>query len=318
MKGPAMAGNYDVELPTQKLPTPPKPVINALIASLENMEAMNVPAMMCIYGDQGTGKTFSLMEFIQGITAPGKRIIYVDSAAGWTSLNNKRSLMNRVKRMKFENMEQLIALAAAIRDKVPPFDTVGAVVLDEYSSMVKKDKTWIVKARSQQKEKNGEFKDPFQPAQPDYLASQIRSEDVLNAFLECDIHVGFTSHEKYDDKTLMTRPDFPPGASNDFQRLIHSVLRATVTLDKTTKVVKRRLQLQPIGNRVSVKNRIGGLGNFADDISEVIEAYKKWGVEDLQDSTTDTTLTQEEVEQITKDDDLLLLLNKDAESSDAN
>lgn len=315
-----MANNYDVDLPTQKLPTPSKKTIGALINSLEDMEAKSVPAMICIMGDQGTGKTLALIKFLQGITAPDKRIVYVDSAAGWTSLNNDRTLMSRVKRMRFENMEQLLALAAAIRDKVPPFDTVGAVMLDEYSSMVKKDKTWIVKARSQQKEEAGDFKDPFQPAQPDYLASQIRSEDVLNAFLDCDIHVGFTSHEKVDKDTYMTRPDFPPGAANDFQRLIHSVLRATVSLDKSSGKVTRRLQLQPIGNRVSVKNRIGGLGNFANDISEVIEAYKKWGVEEestLQDHTTDATLSKEEVAEIVNQDELLKLLNQN-ESTESN
>lgn len=308
-----MANEYDVDLPTQKLPTPSKKTVTALINSMEDLTAKTVPAMICIMGDQGTGKTLSIVRFMQAITPPDKRIIYVDSAAGWTTLNNDRAMMNRVKRMKFENLEQLLALAAAIRDGIPPFNTVGAVILDEYSSMIKKDRTWIVKARSQQKEEKGEFKDPFQPAQPDYFASQVRSEDVLNAFLECEIHVGFTSHEKVDKDTFMTRPDFAPGAANDFQRLIHSVLRATVTLDKTTKQPVRKLQLQPVGNRVSVKNRIGGLGNFANDIMEVAEAYKKWGVEDeeaLQSSTTATTLTEAEVKEVESADALLDLLSK--------
>jgi hypothetical protein len=178
--------------------------------------------------------------------------------------------------------------------------------------MIKKDKTWIVKARAKQKEDKGEFKDPFQPAQPDYLASQIRSEDVLNAFMETDtIHVGFLSHEKWDEKQMVTRPDFPPGAANDFQRLLHSVLRATVTLDKQTKQPVRQIQLQPIGNRVSVKNRIGGLGNFIKDISELTQAYREWGI---QPEEPDVTLSEAEVATVVEDNELLRLLNENKEN----
>lgn len=308
-----MGKEYDIEVPSQPLPKVSLKTKKALFDALQDPEDLEVPALMCIYGDQGTGKSVSMMRFMLGITDPNKKIIYVDSGLGFASFRNHEDIMKaqgekRWKRMKYENLEQLIALAGAIREGGGWTDHIGAVILDEYSSMIKKDKTWIVKARSQQKEDKGEFKDPFQPAQPDYLASQIRSEDVLNAFIEAEIHVGFLSHEKWDKEQITTRPDFPPGAANDFQRLIHSVLRAKVTLDKTTKKPVRELQLQPVGNRVSVKNRIGGLGNFANDIDEIIEAYKKWGIPKEQ---PDVTLTEEQVESIEKDDNLLQLLNKE-------
>jgi hypothetical protein len=137
------------------------------------------------------------------------------------------------------------------------------------------------------------------------LASQIRSEEVVSAFLSCGIHVGFVSHEKLDKDTLMIRPDFAPGAANDFQRLIHSVIRATVKVDKSGNVV-RQYQLQPVGNRVSVKNRIGGLGNFINKIEDLAEAYKNWGGTETPDNTQ---LTEEQNETIQKDDELLRLLN---------
>jgi hypothetical protein len=305
-----MAGEYDIEVPSQPLPKVTKKTKELLWAAMEDPTENPPPAYICIYGDQGTGKSVSMMTFMLDILPEGKRLIYIDSGKGWTSFQNHPDIMQALKdkrwrRMKYENLEQLIALAGAIREG-GPFSSIGAVILDEYSSMIKKDKTWIVKARAQQKEEKGEFKDPFQPAQPDYLASQIRSEDVLNSFMESDIHVGFLSHEKWDDKQMVTRPDFPPGAANDFQRLLHSVLRATVKLDKTTKQPIREIQLQPIGNRVSVKNRIGGLGNFISDISELTEAYRKWGI---QTKAPDVTLTEAEVETIQEDNDLLRLLN---------
>lgn len=309
-----VGNDYNVEIPTQALPKPVAKDIKALMASMVSMKdkkAAGVPLVTVVSGDQGTGKTTSTVKLIYNVVAPDKRIIYMDSAQGWSTLMNDPQFQtedfdNRVKWMQYENMEQQLILAAAIRDKVPPFDTIGGVILDEYSSMVKKDRTWIVKARSQQKEKKNEgFKDPFQPSQPDYLASQIRSEEVINAYLATGIHIGFTSHEKLDKDTLQIRPDFSPGAGNDLQRLVHSVLRASTKVDKSGNVT-RQLQLQPFG-RVSAKNRIGGMGNFASDIMEVVEAYKKWGI---QKEPVPTTLTKEEVEVIEKDDELLSLLNK--------
>ena len=306
-----MANDYDVEVPTQKLPSVPAKTKRALLDSTEDLENKEVPYQLCIFGDQGTGKTLAMMKLMQMITRPDKKILFIDSGNGWATLKSYPELMKRVKYSKFENIEQVLAWATALNEGGPGFDSIGAVVLDEYSSMVRKDRTWIVKARAKQKEEKGEFKDAFQPAQPDYLASQIRSEDILNAFVSSDIHVGFLSHEKLDKDTAMTRPDFTPGAANDLQRILHSVLRASVTLDKTTKQPIRKLQLQPIGNRVSCKNRVGGLGNFANDIEEVAKAYLNWGI---QPEDKDNTLSVEEVETIEKDDELLRLLNKDEDN----
>lgn len=306
-----MANDYDVEVPSQALPKVPSRTKKALLDSTEDLENKEVPYQLCIFGDQGTGKTLAMMKLMQDITPENKRILFIDSGNGWATLKSYPELMKRVKYSKYENLEQVLAWATALNEGGPGFDSIGAVILDEYSSMVRKDRTWIVKARSKQKEEKGEFKDPFQPAQPDYLASQIRSEDILNAFVSTDIHVGFLSHEKLDKDTMMIRPDFTPGAANDLQRILHSVLRASVTLDKTTKQPVRKLQLQPIGNRVSCKNRVGGLGNFADDISEVSKAYLTWGI---QPDDKDNTLTEAEVTAVEKDDELLRLLNKDEEN----
>ena len=307
-----MANDYDVEVPSQALPKVPARTKKALLDSTEDLSNKVVPYQLCIFGDQGTGKTLAMARLMQAITPANKKILYIDSGNGWATLKSYPELMKRVKYSKYENLEQVLAWATALNEGGPGFDSIGAVILDEYSSMIKKDKTWIVKARAKQKEDKEEFKDPFQPAQPDYLASQIRSEDVLNAFMETDtIHVGFLSHEKWDEKQMVTRPDFPPGAANDFQRLLHSVLRATVTLDKQTKQPVRQIQLQPIGNRVSVKNRIGGLGNFIKDIDELTQAYRKWGI---QPEEPDVTLSEAEVATVVEDNELLRLLNENKEN----
>ena len=88
-----------VELPTRPLPKPPARAINDILASMEDLDAKHVPALISIFGDQGTGKTVTAMKFMQAIVPPEKKIVYLDSANNWVSLMNHPELMKRVKRM---------------------------------------------------------------------------------------------------------------------------------------------------------------------------------------------------------------------------
>lgn len=291
-----------MELPSAPLPQVPKRAINDLLSSMEDLDKKHVPALVAISGDQGTGKTVAGMEFLQLITPPQKRIVYVDTAMNFATLNNHPKLRKRVKVMEYENMEQLLLLAQAIRTTPALKETIGAVQIDEYSSAVKADRKWIVRSRADQSKKEGKFKDPHHPSQADYLSSQIRSEEVVQAFLLSGVHVVFVTHEKTDERVII-RPDFPPGAANDFQRLIHGVYRATTEIKDGKQSWK--LQLQPTG-RISVKNRIGGLDIFAT-AKQVAEAYLEWGVIEGDDSN-DVTLTPAEAETIANEDKTLLSL----------
>lgn len=262
------------ELPTKPLPVPPAKAMSDLLASMVDMKAQHVPSMTGIYGDQGTGKTVTGMKFLQAITPPDKKIVYIDSAANWTSLQNHPELMERVKLMEYENMEQLTILARMLRISPELREKIGAVMLDEYSVMSGRDQAWIVKARSEQAKAEGKFKDPFQPTLPDYLGQKVRSGEVVNDFLVSKVHVMFIAHEKLDDLHVI-QPDFPEKTGKEWQRLLHGVYHATVDVQPNKEDVYK-LQLKPF-NRISAKNRIGGLGAFAT-IDEIAAAYKKWGI----------------------------------------
>src|SRR5215217_5848908 len=134
------------ELPTKPLPVPPAKAMSDLLASMVDMKAQHVPSMTGIYGDQGTGKTVTGMEFLQRIVPKHKKIVYVDSAANWTSLQNHPHLMERVKLMEYENMEQLQVLARMLRISEELREKIGGVMLDEYSVMSARDQAWIVRA----------------------------------------------------------------------------------------------------------------------------------------------------------------------------
>lgn len=272
-----------VELPTRPLPKPPPRAISDLLASMEDMESVDIPALISIFGDIGTGKTVSAMEFMQAIVPQDKKIVYVDSALNFATLKNKehKHLMRRTKKMAYENQEQLVLLANAIRSSPDLKSKIGGIVLDEYSTMSNLDQHWVITARAEQANKEGKYKDPFTAALPDYGAQKIRSAEVVNAFLMAGVHVVFVCHERYDDLKRIV-PDFPDKTSKEFSRLIHGVYHATVEVAGGQR--KYKLQLQPV-NRVSCKNRIGGLGDFAT-IQEVAEAYNTWGIDEESKPTT--------------------------------
>jgi len=281
------------ELPTRPLPVPPQKAINDIIASMTDMTAMHVPALIGIYGDQGTGKTVSGMKFLQSIVPPEKKILYIDSAANWTSLQNHPELMKRVKFMEYENIEQLQAVAAMLRVSPELREKIGGIVLDEYSVMSNRDQAWIVRSRSEQAKIEGKFKDPYQPTLPDYLGQKVRSGETVNMFLVSKVHCVFIAHEKTEKPTYVTMPDFPDKTGKEFQRLLHGVYYATVEVEKNKPDVFK-LQLKPF-NKISAKNRIGGLGSFAT-IDEIAEAYKNWGITEKLPEKEEPSSTEEENE----------------------
>lgn len=268
------------ELPTKPLPVPPQKAMSDLLASMVDMKAQHVPSMIGIYGDQGTGKTVAGMKYLQKIVPKHKKILYVDSAANWTSLMNHPELMERVKLMEYENMEQLQVLARMLRISDELREKIGGIMLDEYSVMSARDQAWIVRVRAEQVNEeyfNGKagakFKDPYQPTLPDYLGQKLRSGEVINDFLVSKTHTVFIAHEKLDDIKVI-QPDFPEKTGKEWQRLLHGVYHATYDVVDNKEVYP--MQLKPF-NRISAKNRIGGLGRFAT-IDEVAEAYLKWGI----------------------------------------
>lgn len=261
------------ELPTKPLPVPPQKAMADLLASMTDMKAMHVPSMVGIYGDQGTGKTVAGMKYLQRIVPKEKKILYIDSAANWTSLQNHPELMDRVKLMEYENMEQLQVLARMLRISEELRSKIGGVMLDEYSVMSARDQAWIVRVRSEQMADEGKFKDPFQPTLPDYLGQKLRSGEVVNDFLVSKTHTVFIAHEKLDDIKVI-QPDFPEKTGKEWQRLLHGVFHATYEVKGNEEFYP--MQLKPF-NRISAKNRIGGLGQFAT-IEQIAEAYLKWGV----------------------------------------
>lgn len=275
-----MNGN---EMPTKRLPKIEQNMLN-ILKSMEDLTPTHFSFIGGIYGDMGTGKTVAGMKLLQAIVPEDEKILYIYTAQGLSTFNNHPELMRRVKTMKFERQEQLVAVAKAIReskenpDKSPmhaALASIGGVVMDEYSHMSKLDQAWIVSTRATQFEEDGKFKDPHNPAQPDYLTQQARSNEVITAFMDANIHLMAICHARYDDRTGVYRPDFPQSTGADLFRVLHSMYYAQSERGKAGEPVKV-LQLHA-DRKFVAKNRIGGLGSTAS-VEQIVASYKKWGI----------------------------------------
>lgn len=276
-------GEYDYDKPTQPLPRKEYDM-RALLASMTNMEDEEAPFIGGIYGPAGSGKTFTTMELAQRITPPDKIIVYIFTNQGWTSLKNEPQLMHRVKKMPYENFDQIRSFCEALRN--PEFRKltgIGAVVFDEFNTMFDMNIEAITNLRSIQATK---YKDPDTPEWPEYNTSKMHMINLMNDVLATpDINFLFVAHPRFQKKTGFTEPDFFEKASQAFMRVLHSLYY--LHAEEVDGRVVRRIQLMG-SDQVVAKNRIGGLGMYANSTKEIADAFRTWSASKEVVGTPDT------------------------------
>lgn len=279
--------------------------LEALIKNIRPVDVdQRIPLKVGIYGDKGTRKTITAIKLALAALKEKELILYIDSAENWSSiLNHKEIDHKRILRYPYQNVESLHTLRremAAGSHEI--FGLIGAVIFDEYSSMVQGDTFFVTEARANELAKSGDkSKDPYMPAWPDYRAVEARFFKVIDGFMKIrptELSVIFVSHEKFYENEKKIRASMPSATAGDFEKLLHGVYRAEVVKAKRGKeeILSHRLQTQPVG-MVSAKTRIGGLGLYCT-VDELIEAYKAWGRNDVpkvipvNDESTDNTNTE--------------------------
>jgi hypothetical protein len=270
-------GEYDYTKPTQPLPRKSYDMAG-LLASMTNMEDEEAPFIGGIYGPAGSGKTFTTMELAQRITPPDKKIVYIFTNQGWTSLKNNPQLMQRVKKMPYQDFDQVRAFCEALRN--PQFREmtgIGCVVFDEFNTMFDMNIEAITNLRSVQsvdKQGNPMYKDPDTPEWPEYNTAKMHMINLMNDVLATpDINFLFVAHPRFQKKTGFTEPDFFEKASQAFMRVLHSLYY--LHAEEVDGKVVRRIQLMG-SDQVVAKNRIGGLGMYANSVKEISDAFRKW------------------------------------------
>jgi energy-coupling factor transporter ATP-binding protein EcfA2 len=108
--------------------------------------------LLMFYGDNGSGKTKLAIEVANDITPADKKILYVDTSAGYETINNHPDLYNSIAHrllvLPFSGEDQLNTLATAVASRAEPFGVIGTVILDESSSMAQQYLDVVVEGRS--------------------------------------------------------------------------------------------------------------------------------------------------------------------------
>lgn len=290
-------------MPMQALPVP-QVQLEKLTKSITKLENKHLTAKGLIYGDAGTMKTTAAMRILQKITPSDKKILYIDTAEGWSVLMNYPELKERVIHVPFERIEQLWLVADAILNQTPPYNSIGGILFDEYTQMHDEDLNWIVQTRSDQKAKNGEFKDPYQPALPDYNAARIRSNRTLAKFMKLpNTHSLFIGHEREGARKTIV-PDMPDKAGRSLYVKLHFVFHTEWSGEGKEAVWR----MQTVGgNKIIAKNRVNGVESFSTP-ERFSEAYLNWGVAKGREELTKAPEPIKNDQESEQDDELLKLL----------
>lgn len=273
-------------------------MLEALINLRQPLSELHPYFKACVYGDSGFGKTVWAMKLAQAITPPDKTIEFVDHMEGWVSLANHKGLRDRAHRQKYTGFSQVEFLAEVIAKGISPFDNIGTVILDEFSSMTYNDLDVLVKAQR---------KDT--PEWPEYYAGQERARRCLESLLNQNVNVITVAHireDKLSSGLVVTRPKFVPGFNDIFRQLMHLVTHLTAeefTNDDGTQDYRRSFQVHPT-KRVSAKTRVGHLHPVVDG-DYLIKAIVEWMHGERESNVTDVVVKdtdeKENTETITED-----------------
>lgn len=269
--------------------------VQDLFASMSDMEDEYASFIGCVYGDPGTRKTVRSMQLAQKITPADKKILYVYTGQGWSSLKNHKeeNLMHRVKKMPFIRYEQIETLQAVLKNKAMREKMgIGTIVFDEYNRMQDMDIDTLTRHRAQlvndgpKRKKDGVeiYKDPDTPEWPEYNTTKIRMINLMNDVLGMDeINVIFVAHTRLQKKTGKIEPDFPNATAASFISMVHSIYYCDKedVIENGQPAVRFPIELISGGQTVS-KNRIGGLGRVVYDVQPIADAFLEWNRDVLE------------------------------------
>ena len=201
----------------------PRPVDLSVLKAAITPDWTNVPArqLLMFYGNTGSGKTKLAIEVAADITPLDKRILYVDTSAGYEILANHDDLANRIEGrlniIPYRGENWLNTLAGAIRDDQAGFGIMGTVILDEGSTMGQSYLDTVVHGRSLKDEgKEEDF-----ATKPDYaIAGNKLRKTIMNFQNISGVNLIVLAHQRQDEilGKKKVSPAFQPSVGEDIRR----------------------------------------------------------------------------------------------------
>lgn len=254
--------------------------IAALEAKMGYVSTENKRLISLIYGDSGAGKTHLAADILEKVLPKKKGVLVID-----TSDNYLRAGLDKRKRFvpqKFTTFEDLSDIITAIEYGIGKYKHIGAVLLDEASSMAESDTDNSFNKRA------GEIQDgvrktpdtgiPDVPEWPDYRRSLVRFRALLEDLYNIDgLHVILTAHEVQDKKSNKFRAAFSPSVLERIVKPMHLVARLIGKQEARGEgeaVYVREVQVHPT-NLVSAKCCLP-VSTIKFDASALPEIIEEW------------------------------------------
>jgi hypothetical protein len=199
--------------------------------------------------------------------------------------------------------QMLEDLSVAIQRKMPGFENVGCVVVDEHSTIADMDLLAVTKVRAI-RDSGSKDKDEDQPQQPDMYISTNRIRKFTAPLIALDTHLILVAHQRID-KDNMNVPTIAPSympklnihLRNMLSLVAHSEADEFLTEGGTIDY-KRTAQVMPT-RKVIAKTRLGGFSGPKVTYAEVNANAYNWLNGDVP-TVNEDVIQPEETEPVTE------------------
>lgn len=250
------------------------------------------------YGDHGSQKTTTACQV--GMKH-GKVLLYTMDD-DWKSLKNHPEILANTDIVHYEDLGQIMAIAAGLKYQLPPydvyttfvFDTVGGWIdkfVEQMTKHIKFGKNGRTSLEGLDAEGKKMLKD-LQLAAPeltDYNIARIKLRDPVQDLIDAPVNVVFNAHARaVDEKSgegnervainyRYVRPDMPEAAFNIIVRKCDALgqFEKDEKLTSDGKVQESFITFKP-SNTVSTKSRIGPINGKTLRVSKAIAEIEQW------------------------------------------
>ena len=246
--------------------------LSNILGRMQDMEneVIDKDFFALLYGSYGTGTTTLIAGIAQALRNGG-RILYLDSAQGFASLDNLPKLKKNMDRIQVKDPKDLMTIAEAMKKRRPEFKDVTVLLLDEVDS-------WFeVILHNYVREVTGTLPTEDLPEieGKHYGPPTQAMLNIINTFKAVDgLHIIMVAHDQQRGKEpkIFTGPSLPPKLMKGINEKVHVVGFVEAAISKDGYV--RTVQVNP-SKQVVAKTRIGNLP-VKIDFRDLPKIVKNW------------------------------------------